>query len=530
MSKQYTPEQQELFSKIGNTFNRLNMNGQGDATEKVNFKKGELSMMKKDGKVMIENKGIMKPFGNLASLEKFLDENMEYYMNKINGKMAHASTEELLKSNGIEFKNGRVNKSQAVKAAMIVRSSTKATAGSGAIKVEVDQKYKDYFSNYNNLKSTLDFLEKAENELEGCPVEWSDDEKCFYIYDPNMEVNPDSLKEMVNKLDIAESSDQTEYIEKMKDQSDSPEVKEYFEEMKEQAQADSGLTIEEKFKILKEYNSWSGGYFPFEDVDNNDSFIQNTLPTNIDSEKAIEFLEDVADNELKPLIPIYEAKTKEFEKIFAHQGEYLAKLKKLSGKPGKAKADDESYHKDCIKEYGEVGGDIMFYLMPTFNHEEWDDEIYDNFRERLKAEYPELMQKFEEIMNLAEKNASLWADISDALKNDSRDGLGDMEKSQTETEGKIIELVKQNFNLPHKTAKADEKEEEYDGELTLAKLKTLSAALVEVQNSMKDGMHDLNLAIQNKDLTAIKNSANIKKLIEACNNAGTDEAAQILWN
>ncbi len=91
-AKVYTPEQQELFSKVSNTFNRLNMGGQGDTSETVNFKNGQLKILKKDGKVMLEYKGAMLPLENPAALEEHLEENLDYYMNKINkGYQAEAS-------------------------------------------------------------------------------------------------------------------------------------------------------------------------------------------------------------------------------------------------------------------------------------------------------------------------------------------------------------------------------------------------------------------------------------------------------
>ncbi len=191
MSSKYTPEQQELFTKVKDTFNRLNMNGQGDAVEKVNFKKGELSLMKKEGKVMLEYKQVMKHFANLSSLEKFLNENLAYYMNKINGK---------------------VTKPEAVKA-VFAAHSVKIKKTEASIKVEVDDKYKEFFDNYDNLKSTLNFLEMAEKQL-GCPLEWSDDEKCFYIYDEDMNCKPEDLKKMLPNL-IAQGSTELTLEEKM---------------------------------------------------------------------------------------------------------------------------------------------------------------------------------------------------------------------------------------------------------------------------------------------------------------------------
>ena len=93
MPKEYTPQQQELFSKVIDTFNRLNMSGQKDTNEKVNFRKGELKMAKIDGQVMLEYKAALKPFKSASELEKFLDSNLEYYMNKIEGKIMSVASD-----------------------------------------------------------------------------------------------------------------------------------------------------------------------------------------------------------------------------------------------------------------------------------------------------------------------------------------------------------------------------------------------------------------------------------------------------
>jgi hypothetical protein len=92
ISKVYTPQQQEMFTKINSMFHRLSMNGQKDTTEKLNFKNGDLIMSKVDGKVMIEYKGNLKPFKNQVSLEKFIEDNLDYYMNKIDGKIKRSSS------------------------------------------------------------------------------------------------------------------------------------------------------------------------------------------------------------------------------------------------------------------------------------------------------------------------------------------------------------------------------------------------------------------------------------------------------
>lgn len=87
---------------------------------------------------------------------------------------------ELLKEKGITVTNGKIKKSQSVKAAMVLASEVEDLGGE-TFKVSVSDSYKKYFSDFNNLKSTFEFLEYAEKQL-GCPLEWSDDEKCFYIY------------------------------------------------------------------------------------------------------------------------------------------------------------------------------------------------------------------------------------------------------------------------------------------------------------------------------------------------------------
>lgn len=65
-------------------------------------------------------------------------------------------------------------------------------------------------SDFNNLKSTFDFLEYAEKQL-GCPLEWSDDEKCFYIHqEKGKKCNPnDLLKLLPNLVSASAKSEET---------------------------------------------------------------------------------------------------------------------------------------------------------------------------------------------------------------------------------------------------------------------------------------------------------------------------------
>jgi hypothetical protein len=149
-------------------------------------------------------------------------------------------------------------------------------------------------------------------------------------------------------------------------------------------------------------------------------------------------------------------------------------------------------------------------------------EFYDEANKELMKKYPgtkdgncpllsaehEVVLKENEILELLSKYYSF---VENIYKTEDRKQFLDIHKS-------LLAGAKAEV------ATADE------GSLSVDKLKVLAACLVDVQNLMKDGMYELNLAIKNKDLEAVLKNDKIKKLIEACNNAGTCEAAHIIWD
>lgn len=512
-AKEYTPEQQELFNKIGDAFKRLNMNGQGDAIEKVNFKNGELGIMKKDGKVMVEFKSVMKHFANPASLERFLDDNLTYYMNKITGKMAKANNygmikvydngskidevefyalkeisltkltdilrnhgfsdisvkkgknagktviliwsgeseeygtsngeflisgpfeidsiqkavqasvrDSVLASNGIEFKNRKINKEQAVRAAHLVRNS-EIKKTEAYIRVDVDEKYKQYFNDYNNLKSTLTFLEYAEEQL-GCPLEWSDDDKCFIIYDEDMNCDPEKLKKMLPNL-VSASADSKKEISK---------------ETLEDIRKDKDL-----IKAIKE------------------------LPK----------LEKEAARIKKEVAPIYNKFLEKYDFKDSRDNKKITDYNKLY----KADSDTDEYYKEVNKE--------LMAKYPGTKDGHCPALVADGLRINKENEILDKMKKY-------------YSFIEHMYKLEDRKQFLDLQKrmfAEANVEAANVELYGKD------------------------EMQGLSAMLIAVQNSMKDGMHNLNLAIQGNKYELKK----IADLIEACNLAANCSAAKDIF-
>jgi hypothetical protein len=542
MSKQYTPEQQELFTKVGKEFNRLNMNGQKDTVEKINFKNGQLSIMKKDGKVMIEHKGTMKHFSNLGPLQEFMEKNLEYYMNKINGKIATkaSANEELLKSNGIELKNGQVKKNQLVKAAHLIRNS-KIQKAQATIRVDVDDKYKDLFNSVDKMKETLKFLEEAEKKL-GCPVEWDCDAHCFWIHDDNMECNPEQLKGMLPAITegaIAPKEDRWYWCAQW---GDNGELDGYDHSLSELCKS---MSKKLGFNVSTEDLIPDGEEYHVEKSHKGNDYVIRISGGTKEERNMFNLLRsdrvnsDRLEQELKKVKKSESAAKDEINK------ETLDKIKKDKGlikavnelpvlekKVAKLKKEvppiyNKILEKYDIKETTGKGGDgsrITDYDKLYKADNSFDatvKEFYDEANKELMKKYPgtkdgncpllsaehEVVLKENEILELLSKYYSF---VENIYKTEDRKQFLDIHKSLLA--GAKAEVA---------TA---------DGSLSVDKLKVLAACLVDVQNLMKDGMYELNLAIKNKDLEAVLKNDKIKKLIEACNNAGTCEAAHIIWD
>lgn len=78
-----------------------------------------------------------------------------------------------------------------------------------------------------------------------------------------------------------------------------------------------GLSITEKFKLLQDCSSWSGGYFPDEAGDYVDQ---------LDDTDSEEFCREISEDNIKALLPVYQNNPKKFKKEFHYMPELLEEL------------------------------------------------------------------------------------------------------------------------------------------------------------------------------------------------------------